>query len=81
MLYPKYALGRAMQANPGLKRMLWEFMNNISPEVLVREGRVYGGGLYKLEPKELANVKAEEIAELVPDFNVSSTVSKQLSLF
>ena len=35
-------------------------------EQLLGEGRVYGGGLYKLEPKELANVPATEVAELLP---------------
>lgn len=40
----------------------------MTPEQLLDEGRVYGGGLHKLEPKELANVDAPAIAALLPGF-------------
>jgi hypothetical protein len=33
---------------------------------MLGEGRVYGSGLHKLEPKELANVPAAEITGLIP---------------
>lgn len=41
-------------------------MNRITPAELLGEGRVYGGGLHKLEPKELANVPVPGIAALLP---------------
>ena len=58
MLYPKPVLARALRKNSSLKRQLWRFLNDICPESILDEGRVYGGGLHKLEPKELGNVPA-----------------------
>jgi hypothetical protein len=66
LLYPKPTLGHALQAHPNLAQKVWEFLESISAETLLGEGRVYGGGLYKMEPKELANVPAEAIAALLP---------------
>jgi adenine-specific DNA-methyltransferase len=65
LLYPKPALRRALQNNPDLALPVFEFLNSISSEILLGEGRVYGGGLYKMEPKELANVPADAIAALL----------------
>lgn len=66
LLYPKPALARALTDDPGLGRHVWEFLDGIAPETLLGEGRVYGGGLYKMEPKELANVPAAAIAAMLP---------------
>jgi len=66
MLYPIPALSKALESDPGLARQIWEFLDSIPSEVLLKEGRVYGGGLYKMEPKELANVPANAIATLLP---------------
>jgi len=66
LLYPKPALARALANNPQLGLQVWEFLDAISPETLLGEGRVYGGGLYKMEPKELANVPADAIAAMLP---------------
>lgn len=40
-------------------------LNSISRETLLGNGRVYGGGMHKLKPKELANVPVDELAALV----------------
>jgi adenine-specific DNA-methyltransferase len=44
----------------------WQGLNDITPAQLLGEGRVYGGGLHKLEPKELANVPVPQLMELLP---------------
>jgi adenine-specific DNA-methyltransferase len=65
LLYPKLMLATALEGNPELARLVWKFLDSIPPEILLGEGRVYGGGLYKMEPKELANVPADAIAALL----------------
>jgi len=64
LLYPKPALARALAADKSLARQIWTWLNGIKAEELLGHGRVYGGGLHKLEPKELANVPADEIIQL-----------------
>ncbi|HUO06538.1 MAG TPA: hypothetical protein VMU16_15185 [Candidatus Binataceae bacterium] len=66
LLYPIPPLVKALETDPKLGRLIWKFLSSIPPETLLGEGRVYGGGLYKLEPKELANVPADAIATLLP---------------
>ena len=65
MLYPKPLLARQLETRPGAMRKLWEALNIIKPETLLGSGRVYGGGMHKLEPKELANVPADELADII----------------
>lgn len=65
-MYPTPLLARAVSQKPELIRDVWEALNRIAPSELLGEGRVYGGGLHKLEPKELANVPVPGIAALLP---------------
>ncbi|MBN1867871.1 Eco57I restriction-modification methylase domain-containing protein [Candidatus Sumerlaeota bacterium] len=67
-MYPRPILGLALARDPNLIRHVWQILNEIAPDQLLGEGRVYGGGLHKLEPRELANVDASAIAEVVPGF-------------
>ncbi len=65
ILYPKAHLQQALHNNPQLARSLWIALNAIAQETLIDEGRVYGGGLHKMEPKELGNVPADNLLSLV----------------
>lgn len=64
-LYPKDIITSAMAEDSTIAKKIWEILNNICPKSMLAEGRVYGGGLHKLEPKELANVPALDLAELL----------------
>jgi methylase of polypeptide subunit release factors len=59
MLYPKRALQQALAGDPSLHAEVFAALRRIDTNRFVGEGRVYGGGLYKMEPKELAQVPAE----------------------
>lgn len=81
MLYPKPRLATALAAKPELIRGVWEALNAIGGMVMLGEGRVYGGGLHKLEPRELGNVPADQIAALIGQPADPQQPSNQLSLF
>jgi predicted RNA methylase len=77
MLYPKGPLRDALKKEPGLEAEIFGRLQNISPDLFISEGRVYGGGLHKVEPKELAKIPAGFLLE-----GLESTIRKgqQLSL-
>ena len=65
MLYLKGALKDALDAHPGCEEEVWNILVNISAEDIKACGRSYGGGLYKVEPKELANIPCGALADWV----------------
>ncbi|MGH9414105.1 MAG: Eco57I restriction-modification methylase domain-containing protein [Terriglobales bacterium] len=65
-IYPTPTLARALAHDPDLIRRIWKELNVIAPEQLLGESRVCGGGLHKLEPKELANVPVPTLAAIIP---------------
>ena len=56
MLYPTRALKPAVAKRPDLLDELFRLLKQASQEHVLYEGRTYGGGLHKIEPKELARV-------------------------
>ncbi|MBD0865098.1 MAG: SAM-dependent DNA methyltransferase [Rhodobacteraceae bacterium] len=67
MLYPKPRMARIIQDNPEAMRLVWRFLNNVEPDDLLNHGRVYGGGLHKLEPKELRGFPIDPLLNSLPD--------------
>jgi predicted RNA methylase len=65
ILYPKPHLKKEIDQNQKLNERLLEALNHITGKAMLEEGRVYGGGMHKMEPKELANVPAIEISRIL----------------
>ena len=63
--YPKKELQDKIKDNPSLLNDILDVLNDTDSSVLEKEGRVYGGGLKKIEPKELANVPCGKLTELL----------------
>lgn len=79
ILYPLPNLQAALNNCSALHEMVIDALNNITVNELLDEGRVYGGGMHKMEPKELANVPAQAIAELIELNSIGVTKSKVLN--
>jgi adenine-specific DNA-methyltransferase len=63
LLYPRSILLEALQGDPGLYATVFTALESLDTEKITGAGRVYGGGLYKMEPRELANIPADFIVE------------------
>jgi len=64
-MYATPTLQTIIDADPDIIRVIWSELNALKPEDLLCEGRVYGGGLHKLEPKELAKVAVPNLAQYI----------------
>lgn len=63
LLYPRQILAHCLSLDPSRIRQVWEMLNTMEPTSILQEGRVYGGGLHKIEPKELGKVDATNIVD------------------
>jgi hypothetical protein len=56
LMYPKALYEESSSFDMLSIFTIWRELNELPPSVLTSEGRVYGGGLRKIEPKELGRV-------------------------
>ena len=63
MLYPRGPLREALIQNPELEGVVFKALGHITTAQMISEGRVYGGGLHKMEPSELAQIPAGAVLE------------------
>lgn len=78
LLYPKPATARLLAAKAGSTRRVWQALNRCAQQSLLDEGRVYGGDMHKLEPRELAAVPAGPLLEVLPDRPVAERRTQPL---
>lgn len=67
MLYPKNNLARMLIQHPERAQEVHALLGQVTGHELRGEGRVYGGGLNKIEPRELARISATPFFDLWPD--------------
>lgn len=63
LLYPIGSLKAALDEDPTLCHRVLEILTELKSEGFTNHGRVYGGGLFKIEPKELGRVDASAIVK------------------
>ena len=78
MLYPKSRLHDALKRHPELTAHVFEALQGITPAQLFSEGRVYGGGLHKVEPKELARIAARSVLDAI---EMHVRIEEQIPMF
>jgi hypothetical protein len=79
MLYPRGSLAAKLRTHPDCGEAVHDLLRRVTGHELRGEGRVYGGGLNKIEPSELGRISAAPFVERWPD--LKSTVQRQLKLF
>jgi hypothetical protein len=78
LLYPDPSLALQINHHPQRVKAVWRALTEIQSEILMGEGRVYGGGLHKLEPNELANAPADRLLAVLPELSLDSNRQLQL---
>lgn len=79
-MYPTPRLQSYLTKKPDLIEVFWNALNNMTIEQILSEGRVYGGGLYKLEPKELSNISIDHLGLQLDFLNETKPKPKQLQM-
>lgn len=79
MLYPRSELDSLLQAEPDIAEVIFARLNALSSHDLSGEGRVYGGGLHKIEPNELGKLSASSLLKELP--KISQQIMRQARLF
>ncbi|HEX9712466.1 MAG TPA: SAM-dependent DNA methyltransferase [Actinomycetota bacterium] len=80
MMYPRPILAEILSKEPSALERIWRMLQDLTPDQLMSEGRVYGGGLYKLEPRELLNVSADAIVSTLGDLLLAKPGDRTLFL-
>lgn len=70
MLYPKTEY-QYLFRNPEFTKEIWNILSGIPKDVLIAYGRVYGGGLLKWEPRELAMIPCPQLKTVLKPINRS----------
>jgi hypothetical protein len=75
LMYPKPVYDRVLARYPERLRAVWDAFQTITPAEMMGEGRVYGGGLHKVEPRELARISALHLLAVLESFEADDVAT------
>lgn len=81
MLYPRAGLAAMLRKHPQSAANVHDLLGQVTGHELRGEGRVYGGGLNKIEPRELGRVSATPFVERWPELYLSIRRTETTQLF
>jgi hypothetical protein len=81
MLYPVSGLAAMLRQHPERGPEVHEMLRQVTGHELRGEGRVYGGGLNKIEPSELGRVSAAAFVQRWPELGASVRRAETAGLF
>jgi len=76
LLYPRQPLAKIIARRPGERRHIFAALQHSAANGMRDHARVHAGGLFKIEPRELANVRID-----LPPTLGADNVREQLSFF
>ena len=74
MLYPNPILQAYIDTHEGALEQIHKALQSLTASDLRDGGRVYGGGLHKIEPRELGNLRADVLMDLLQDVPLAETL-------
>jgi len=77
LMYPRAALKRVLEEDPRQYAVVFSMLRELDTHRFIAAGRVYGGGLYKMEPLELGRLSAQPLLDAI----ASLESGRQLALF
>ncbi|MEX2218679.1 MAG: hypothetical protein WD749_07940 [Phycisphaerales bacterium] len=81
MLYPLNGLAAMLREHADRGADVHELLRRVTGHELRGEGRVYGGGLHKIEPSELGRISAASFVARWPDLGASIRREEATGLF
>jgi adenine-specific DNA-methyltransferase len=81
LLYPLKSLAAMLRRHPDRVVCVHELLGRVTGHELRGEGRVYGGGLHKIEPRELGRISAAPLVREWPELMVDSRYCEIPCLF
>lgn len=77
ILYPKMELEALLACKPEMSKKVLEALNDMTERSMLDEGRVYGGGMHKMEPNELANVPVPGLLKIIEGTEVLVNIASK----